>query len=50
MDRDSEITPTSDPGPPDASKPAPERQTPDPPGFDAIRRFFRQPWIQGIWA
>ena len=50
MDRDSEITPTPDPGPPDASKPALERQTPDPPGLDAIRRFFRQPWIQGIWA
>ena len=22
---------------------------PEPPGLGAIRRFFRRPWIQGIW-
>ena len=23
---------------------------PEPPGLGAIRRFFRRPWIQGVWA
>ena len=50
MDRETQIAPASGAHPPDAWKTAVERRPPDPPGLDAIRRFFRRPWIQGIWA
>ena len=45
MDRKTRIAPASD-----AGNTAVEHRPPDPPGLGAIRRFFRQPWIQGIWA
>ena len=50
------MAPTDDPPTPEAAtEVAPRPDTapaapPDPPGLDAIRRFFRRPWIQGIWA
>ena len=50
MDREIQIAPASGAEPPDAGKTAVERQPPEPPGLGAIRRFFRQRWIQGIWA
>ena len=50
MDRETRIAPASGAEPPDAEKTVVERLPADPPGLDAIRRFFRQPWIQGIWA
>ena len=50
MDRETRIAPASGADPPDAGNTAVERRPPDPPGLGAIRRFFRQPWIQGIWA
>ena len=50
MDRETRIAPASGAEPPDAGKTVVERRPPDPPGLDAIRRFFRRPWIQGIWA
>ena len=50
MDRETRIAPASGAEPPDAGKTAAEPRPPDPPGLGAIRRFFRQPWIQGIWA
>ena len=49
MDRETRIAPASGADPPDAGKTAVERRPPDPPGLGAIRRFFRRPWIQGIW-
>ncbi len=49
MDRETRIAPASGAGPPDAVDPADKRRPDDPPGMDAIRRFFRHPFFQGIW-
>ena len=49
MDSETRIAPASGAGPPDAVNPADKRRPDDPPGMDAIRRFFRHPFFQGIW-
>ena len=50
MDRETRIAPASGAEPPDAGKTAFDRRPLDPPGLAAIRRFFRHPFFQGIWA